>query len=135
MYLLDTNACIRILTGRSESLVARLRRKNPREIYLCSIVKAELIHEAYRSARPAENIRLLSRFFEPYDSLPFDDRCAEEYGRIRSDLERSGMVIGPHDLLIAATAVTHRAALVTANTREFVRVIGLEIENWELPEV
>ena len=63
MYLLDTNDCIRILTGRSESLVARLRRKNPREIYLCSIVKAELIHGAYRSARPAENIRLLSRIF------------------------------------------------------------------------
>lgn len=133
MYLLDTNACIRILTGRSAPLVERLRQKSPREILLCSIIKAELIHGAYRSARPAENMRLLDRFFEPYDSLPFDDRCAEAYGRIRSDLGRAGIVIGPNDLLIAATAMIHRLTLVTANTREFTRVIGLEIENWELP--
>lgn len=133
MYLLDTNACIRILTGRSAPLVERLRQKSPREILLCSIIKAELIHGAYHSARPAENMRLLDRFFEPYDSLPFDDRCAEAYGRIRSDLGRAGVVIGPNDLLIAATAMIHRLTLVTANTREFTRVIGLEIENWELP--
>lgn len=133
MFLLDTNACIRILTGRPTSLVERLQQKTPREILLCSVVKAELIHGAYRSTRPAENIRLLSRFFAPYDSLPFDDRCAEAYGRICSDLERAGTVIGPNDLLIAATAVTNRLTLVTANTHEFIRVIGLEIENWELP--
>lgn len=134
MYLLDTNACIRILNGQSMPLVERLRRETPHEIHLCSVVKAELIYGAYRSARPAENMRLLTRFFEPYESLPFDDRCAEAYGRIRSELERAGTPIGPNDLIIAATAVTHRLTLVTANTREFQRVIGLEIENWELPE-
>lgn len=134
MYLLDTNACIRILNGQSVPLVGRLRRETPHEIHLCSIVKAELIYGAHRSARPAENMRLLTRFFEPYESLSFDDRCAEAYGRIRGDLERSGMIIGPNDLIIAATAVTHRLTLVTANTREFQRVIGLEIENWELAE-
>ncbi|HRN67963.1 MAG TPA: type II toxin-antitoxin system VapC family toxin [Promineifilum sp.] len=132
MYLLDTNACIRILNGQSISVVERLRRQSPRAVYLCSIVKAELIYGAHRSARPAENMRLLNRFFEPYESLPFDDRCTEVYGRIRNELERSEMVIGPNDLMIAATAVTHRLVLVTANTRQFSRVINLEIENWEL---
>lgn len=134
MYLLDTNACIRVLNGQSASVVERLRRQTPHEICLCSIVKAELIYGAHRSARPAENMRLLGRFFEPYESLPFDDRCAEAYGRIRNELERSGMIIGPNDLIIAATAVAHRLTLVTANTREFSRVINLEIENWELTE-
>ena len=79
-------------------------------------------------------MRLLTRFFTPYESLPFDDPCAEAYGRIRSDLERAGMVIGPNDLIIAATAVAHRLTLVTANTREFSRVVNLEIENWELAD-
>ena len=134
MYLLDTNACIRILNGQSAPLVERLRRETPADIYLCAVVKAELIYGAHRSARPAENMRLLTRFFTPYESLPFDDPCAEAYGRIRSDLERSGMVIGPNDLIIAATAVAHRLTLVTANTREFSRVVNLEIENWELAD-
>lgn len=131
MYLLDTNACIGILNGRSESLVAQLRRRTPREIFLCSIVKAELIYGAYHSARAAENLRLLQRFFAPFDSLPFDDSCSEAYGRIRNDLERAGTPIGPNDLIIAATAVANQLTLVTANIREFERVIGLSLENWD----
>lgn len=131
MYLLDTNVCIQVLNGRSESLVAQLRRRSPREIFLCSVVKAELIHGAYRSSRAPANLRLLRRFFEPFVSLPFDDHCAEAYGRIRSDLERAGTPIGPNDLMIAAIAVAGSLTLVTANTREFERVIGLNLENWE----
>ena len=44
------------------------------------------------------------------------------------------MIIGPNDLIIAATAVANRLTLVTANTREFVRVTGLALENWEQAE-
>jgi len=132
MYLLDTNACIRVLRGSSTALVERLSRHSPQDICLCSIVKAELVYGAYRSARPAENMRLLARFFEPYESFPFDDRCVDAYGRIRNDLERVRMVIGPNDLIIAATAVANHLTLVSANTRDFVRVTGLALENWEL---
>ena len=91
-----------------------------------------MVYGAYRSARPAENMRLLTRFFEPYESLPFDDPCIDAYGRILSDLERARLVIGPNDLIIAATAVANKVTLVSANTREFVRVTGLAFENWEL---
>lgn len=131
MYLLDTNACIRILNGTSESLVSRLKERSPIEIALCSIVKAELVFGAYRSSSASANLRLLRTFFAPFVSLPFDDTCSEAYGRIRSDLERGGTAIGPNDLIIAAIALTNRATLVTANSREFARVIGLDIENWE----
>lgn len=97
-------------------------------------MKTELIHGAFRSSRVAENLRLLERFFAPFVSLPFDDRCANAYGRLRSDLERAGTPIGPNDLMIAAVAVAHELTLVTANTREFGRVIGLAIDNWALSE-
>jgi predicted nucleic acid-binding protein len=65
--------------------------------------------------------------------LPFDDRCAGGAGLIRLDLERSGRPIGPNDLLIAATARAHDLVLVTANTREFARVPGLRVDDWERP--
>ena len=133
MFLLDTNACIRILNNSSSPLVVRIRQHNPADILLCSVVKAELIYGAYYSSRVADNLRLLDRFFEPFVSLPFDDACSGVYGRIRSDLARSGTPIGPYDLLIAATAVANKVTLVTANSSEFGRVAGLSIEDWETP--
>jgi tRNA(fMet)-specific endonuclease VapC len=132
MYLLDTNACIRILNDNSAPLVARLRQHDPEQIYLSSVVKAELFFGAFRSSRAADNLRLLRRFFEPFVSLAFDDRCSDDYGRIRNELERAGTPIGPNDLMIAATATAHDLILVTNNTREFGRVIGLQIEDWEV---
>ena len=132
MYLLDTNACICVLNNSSQQLVTRLQQHSPVDILLCSIVKAELMYGAYHSSRAADNLRLLERFFKPFVSLPFDDACCAAYGRIRSDLARSGTPIGPNDLLIAATAIANDLALVTANTEEFSRVAGLSIENWEI---
>ena len=54
MYLLDTNACIKILNESSTELIERFQSKTPSEIQLCSVVKAELVYGARKSARPAE---------------------------------------------------------------------------------
>ena len=131
MYLLDTNACIRILNGTSPSLVDHLRAVPRSLVRLSSVVKAELLYGARKSTRIAENLRLLERFFDTIASLPFDDRCAEEYGVLREELDRAGTPIGANDLLIAATARVHRAILVTHNVREFSRVAELRLEDWE----
>jgi len=131
MYLLDTNACIRFLNGTSPSLIEHLRSVPRLQIRLSSAVKAELLYGARKSTRIAENLRLLERFFDTIASLPFDDRCAEEYGLLREELDRAGTPIGPNDLLIAATARAHGAILVTHNLREFSRVAELRLEDWE----
>ena len=131
MYLLDTNACIRILNGSSGPLVARLRRQAPTEIRISSVTRAELLYGARRSARVADNLRVLAAFFVPFLSLPFDDACAEQYGALRATLSAAGRPIGPNDLLIAATALAHDLTLVTHNLREFARVTGLKLEDWE----
>lgn len=130
MYLLDTNVCIQILNGSSRSVVQRLAQQSPSEIFLCSIVKAELLYGARHSQRVSENLSLLEIFFAPFDSLPFDDRCAEHYGQIRSELAQMGCPIGPNDLLIAAIARSHNLTLVTHNYREFDRVSNLQVEDW-----
>src|SRR6266852_6171655 len=131
MYLLDTNACIRILNGTSTSLVYHLRAVPRSLVRLSSVVKAELLYGARKSTRVAENLRLLERFFDTIASLPFDDQCAEEYGLLRDELDRAGTPIGPNDLLIAATARASGCTLVTHNVREFSRVSGLQYEDWE----
>ena len=131
MYLLDTNACVGILNGTSPSLAERVRFVPRVQVRLSSVVRAELLYGARKSGRVADNLRLLEEFFGTVASLPFDDRCAEEYGLIREELERAGTPIGPNDILIAATARAHGAVLVTHNVREFSRVAGLRIEDWE----
>ena len=131
MYLLDTNACIRVLNGTSAPLIARLRSHAPSDLRVSSVTRAELLYGARRSARVAENLRLLTGFFAPLVSLPFDDACAEEYGALRATLSAAGRPIGPNDLLIAATALAHDLTLVTHNLREFSRIAGLKIEDWE----
>jgi tRNA(fMet)-specific endonuclease VapC len=132
MYLLDTNTCILALNRRSPPLIAHLRRRSPAQIKVSSVVKGELYFGARKSARVAENLELLGRFLAPYVSIPFDDLCAEHYGVIRADLERAGKPIGPSDILIAATARACDLTLVTTNTREFSRVPGLRLEDWNV---
>jgi tRNA(fMet)-specific endonuclease VapC len=133
VYLLDTNACIRILNKSAPPLIARLQRHDPSELTLCAIVKAELLFGARRSDRVAENLTLLAAFFAPFPCFPFDDAGAEEYATIRADLARAGTPIGPNDLIIAAAARAHGLILVTHNVDEFGRVAELRIEDWEAP--
>ena len=64
-------------------------------------------------------------------SFPFDGNAARHFGRIRADLAKTGNPIGPYDLQIAAIALSHSLTVVTHNTREFSRVSGLNLEDWE----
>jgi tRNA(fMet)-specific endonuclease VapC len=84
-----------------------------------------------KSTRVAENLELLDELFADFTSVPFDDNAARRYGEIRSDLARKGTPIGPNDLMIAAIASVHELTLVTHNTREFNRVTGLNLKDWE----
>lgn len=130
-YLLDTNTCIQYLNGRSPNIKQRLEKTLAKEIVVCSIVKAELFFGAMKSVNPKRSFAKQKKFLDRFDSLPFDDQSAVIYGQIRAQLESQGTPIGPTDLLIAAIALANQATLVTHNTREFSRVTGLRIEDWE----
>jgi tRNA(fMet)-specific endonuclease VapC len=130
-YLLDTNVCIRYLNGQSAAVRSRIESLEPKDIALCSIVKAELLFGAIKSQARARNIDRLTRFFSIFESYPFNDRAAEAYADVRAALESRGTPIGANDLLIASIALARGAVLVTANIREFGRVDGLSCENWE----
>ncbi len=130
-YLLDTNTCIKYLNGRSENIRLKLDSAHPEDIVVCSIVKAELFYGAMKSKNPEKNLANQHRFLDRFISLPFDDNASKVYGQIRARLEKMGTPIGPNDLFIAAIALTNNITLVTNNIREFGRVEGLTIEDWE----
>jgi len=131
VYLLDSNVCIRLLNQRHAGIEKHFRDCDPSEIALCSIVKAELLYGARHSQRVEANLQRLNMFFSPLESLPFNDDCADIYARIRQELSVQGCLIGPNDLIIAAIALANDAVLVTHNQKEFCRVAGLRLTDWE----
>lgn len=128
--LLDTNICVSLLRGDDPAIATRLEAMDPRDLYLSSVVKAELLFGARKSHRPQTNLALLEAFFSQFDSIPFDDVAAEHYGRVRAAVEAKGTPVGASDLLIASIAMAHDLRVVTRNRREFSRIPGLAWESW-----
>lgn len=97
-----------------------------------AIVEYELRYGLLRLPQEAATPRLaaLAQFLRPMQMLPFDAECAAHAARIRVTLEAAGTPIGPHDTLIAASALRHQATLVTRNVRGFSRVPGLQWVDW-----
>ena len=128
--LLDTNSWIHYLKHATSPIRARLQALQPREVVSCSIVRGELLHGAEKDGHPDRRKAVILQTLAPYQSAPFDDDAATLYAQIRHALEVAGLVLGPHDLQIAAICVLRGFTLVTNNTGEFSRVNGLQIEDW-----
>lgn len=131
-YSLDTNACVKYLTGRAPQLSVKVNSTPIWEIGICSIVRAEFFYGAQKSQNPAQTLSIQQQFLNSFQTLPFDDQAALTYGQIRASLEKIGTPIGPMDTMIAAITVANQLILVTHNTREFSRIAGLQIEDWEI---
>jgi tRNA(fMet)-specific endonuclease VapC len=131
MYLLDTNTCIGYLNRRSLSIYQHFLAVSADDVCICDIVKFELYYGAYKGSRTAENLQNLSDFFVDLISLSFEGKAAQICGQLRAKLQANGTPIGAYDLQIAAIALANNLILVTHNTREFARIEGLQLEDWE----
>jgi len=132
-YLLDTNTCIQFLRhGNASPVAGKLAGSNPGDVVLCSVVVGELVFGALRSQDIQKNTAEVRAFRAGFQSLPLDDAAAEIYADVRADLAAKGTPIGPNDMLIAAIALKNKLILVTHNTGEFSRVVGLSLEDWQI---
>ena len=134
MKLLDTNAVIALLNGNKTARARFEAALSARTVVaVSSVVLFELQYGVAKSARREENTERLDAFVSgPIETLDFEIDDATITGEIRAKLERSGVPIGPYDVLIAGQAIRHGAVLVTANKKEFARVAGLKLEDWTL---
>jgi tRNA(fMet)-specific endonuclease VapC len=129
IYLPDTNIFIALLRGQPQ-VVERFKQVPLSHLRLSQTVLGELEYGAEKSAHVVRNRARLVELSQRIALAEFSSDTARTYGAIRATLERNGQAIGPNDLWIAAQALTSNAILVTDNTREFMRVAGLELENW-----
>lgn len=127
-FLLDTNAVIALIR-LDRAVVKRANLELPTAIFTSSIVMHELYYGAVRSARVAENLANVAGI--GLQILEFGMADARVAAETRVGLEKRGAPIGPLDTLLAGQALARDLTLVTRNTREFSRVDGLRVENWE----
>ncbi len=128
MILLDTNTIIYYLKG-IESVVSRLQAASPRDLAIPSVVAYEVEYGTLKSGS-ARRRAVVGELLAGLTQVPLDHEAAREAARIRVELETRGLLIGPIDLLIAGTARSRGAVLVTNNAREFSRVKGLRLVDW-----
>ena len=129
-YLLDTNA-LSSLVHRSSGAVRQRILSLPEGTVVTSpivLCEARFGLEKRNSAALNERVR---KTLNAVEVLPLSPGFPDIYGKLRATLEAAGTPIGAMDLLIAAHALSEGVTLVTANVREFGRVPGLRIENWE----
>ena len=130
IYMLDTDICIYIIKRKPLHVLERLELMQPGQLSMSAITFAELMNGAKKSQRVEENVSRLNALGEILEICSFDQQAAVAYGDVRSSLEKRGEVIGTHDLLIAAHALSLDRTLITNNEREFKRVEGLKVDNW-----
>lgn len=130
--LLDASILIEHERGRLD-LDGRVRARGHDEIYLSTVTASEILHGVHRARDPVTRGRraawaeaVIGRF----PVLPVDLPAARAHARLWADLAAEGRLIGPHDLWLAAVALSRGLTLATANLRELERVPGLSVEDW-----
>lgn len=129
-YLLDTNICLYIAKHRPAEVLERFKRLRPGEVGISVITYGELRFGACKSRYRREAERILRELTQTMPVMQMGPEVGVRYGEIRSELEKSGCVIGGNDLWIAAHALALGVPLVTNKEREFARVPGLKVQNW-----
>jgi tRNA(fMet)-specific endonuclease VapC len=133
IYLLDTNVCIAAMRGNSR-VMQQLAARAPEDFAVSMISVFELFAGVFRCNDPQGEERKVFTFLESLHLLPFDFDSALKTAQIRFQLEKAGTKISPYDLQISGQALALDLTLVTHNTREFKRVTGLRLEDWEIEE-
>jgi tRNA(fMet)-specific endonuclease VapC len=123
--LIDTSVLVRL-----ERMRAGFEVPPDEEVAISAITVAELLHGVHRARTAPQRARreaLVTKLLQVLPALPFDETAARVHARVWSELASAGVTIGPHDLIIAATAMARGWAVVTMNARDFSRVPGLEV--------
>ena len=133
MFLLDTNICIYAINGRHPMLSEKLLSIHPSKIFISSITVGEMEYGAAKSHWGERTKQIMHAFLANYDILPFTDQDAALFGAFRAQLESAGITVGVLDVMIAAQGVSNNLTVVTHNTREFIRIPGINLDDWVIP--
>jgi tRNA(fMet)-specific endonuclease VapC len=128
-FLLDTDTCSAHLK-RPAGLTHRFVQ-HAGLLYIPTIVLGELYTWAYHRSRGAALVKKIRNdLLQDLTVLDFDQRCAEQFGKLRGTLMKKGVSVSRMDLMIASVALVHDLTVVTHNTADYQRVPKLRLADW-----
>lgn len=125
-YLIDTDWLIDYLSGRPQA-VELLESLIPAPFFISIITYAEVYEGVYYGQNPQQQEQAFGQFLQAASVVGISEEVAQVWATIRGSLRRTGLLIPPADLFIAATAVFHDLTLVTRNLKHFDRVPDLKL--------
>ena len=132
---LDANVLIDIINATGTSVRDRFKqaRLGERPLAACAIAAHEVMFGAGNSSRPKIQMDSALVLLSSLSVADFTLEDAARAADLRARLRRQGQPIGGFDMLIAGQALNRGWTVVTANTREFGRIEGLDVQDWSLP--
>jgi tRNA(fMet)-specific endonuclease VapC len=132
MYLVDTNILSELIKRKpNPHLLAHLGSKPAHTLFTSCICVMELrFGSALREDFEKFWLKITEEIISRVNILPIGEKEALVAGDILAGLRKTGQIIGIEDVLIAASAFANQYTVVTANTRHFSRIAGLQVENW-----
>jgi len=129
-YLLDTKVLVGCLR-RDAKLVETVERNGKgHDLAISGVTFGDLMVGIFKNDTHRRRAAL-NKVLAPMRIIDFEREAATEFARIKSGLEKSGRIVGPYDMQIAAHAIASGRRLVTDNGPGFSRIDKLDIEDWE----
>jgi tRNA(fMet)-specific endonuclease VapC len=130
--LIDSSVLIAWERDRLD-LQSQLEEYTEEDFAISVITASELLHGVHRAVNPAQRPRreafvegLLARL----PVISFDAVAARIHARLSAELAANGTAVGPHDLIIAAAALTKGYIVTTRDERSFPKIPGLSYQRW-----
>jgi tRNA(fMet)-specific endonuclease VapC len=132
---LDTNVLIEVVRNKTQIVRDRFFEAlaSERRMIASLVVVHELHVGCELHPNPSAELARVRFALSQVEIEAFDEADMVATAKLAADLIRRGRKIGPFDLLIAGQALARGWTVVTANTREFARIEGLNVIDWTAP--
>lgn len=124
--LLDTSIVIELFTG-NKTIADRISKLN--EFYVPIMVVGELYTGVFSSLQESKHLKKLNDFLEIATIIGANEKTAEQYGKIMSELRKRGHPIPTNDVWISAIALQYEFTLV-AMDKHFKEITNLNLKEW-----
>lgn len=135
MYMLDTNILIFCMSHPDSTCAARVAAHLGTDVCISVVTYAELEYGICNSSKPEQSRAAVHRILAGIRIEDFDQQAARHYGAILAELKKKhkDKQNQDRDKMIAAHARANQDILVTYNTKDFIDIDGLTLENWREP--
>lgn len=130
--LIDSSVLIAGERGQLD-LEALMARHAEEDFAISAVTASELLHGVHRARTPAQRSQreaFVEGLLAQLPVIPFDLVTARIHARLAAELAAKKVLIGLHDLIIAATAMAKGYDVATRDERSFPKIPGLSLLRW-----